>query len=131
VTPPLRLEACLVPVSLALAIGVSGALWYLVCAAAYFRETASGELAALVFVNTLFGGVFVPLDFYPDWLRVAADLLPFRATLYTPVALLAGKLSGVELGLALLHQVLWFALTCAAALALEARGLRRLATQGT
>ncbi len=130
VTPPLRLETCLFPVSLVLAVGVSAALWYLVCAAAYFRDTANGELAALVFVNTLFGGVFVPLDFYPDWLRVIADVLPFRATLYTPVALFAGKLAGAPLALALLHQLLWFAVLCAAALAIEARGLRRLATQG-
>jgi len=130
VMPPLRLEACLFPVSLALAVAVSAALWYLVCSAAYFRQTANGEFAALVFVNTLFGGVFVPIDFYPDWLRVISDLLPFRATLYTPVALFAGKLAGMELAVALAHQLFWFWVLAAAALAIEGRGLRRLATQG-
>ena len=130
VTPPLRLELCLFPLSLALAVGVSAGLWYVVCSAAYFRDTANGELSALVFVNTVLGGVFVPLDFYPGWLHLIADVLPFRATLYTPVALLTGKLTGGALVFGLLHQTLWFALLAAVALAIEARGLRRLATQG-
>ena len=81
-------------------------------------------------MNTLLGGMIVPLDFYPDGLRVMADLLPFRATLYTPVALLSGKLAGGALAFGLVHQVVWFGLLAAASLALEPRGLRRLTTQG-
>lgn len=130
VTPPLQLELCLFPVSLGLALGVSAGLWYIVCSAAYFRDSASGELAALVFVNTVFGGVFVPLDFYPSGLQAVANVLPFRATLYTPVALLTGKLSGAPLVFGLLHQALWLSLLSAVALWIESRGLRRLATQG-
>ncbi len=130
VVPPLRLETLLFPLSLLLAIGVSAGLWYVVCASAYFRNTASGELSALVFVNTLLGGMVVPLDFYPDWLRAIADALPFRATLYTPVALLSGKLSGHALVFGLAHQLVWLGALSALSLAIESRGLRRLATQG-
>ena len=131
VTPPWRLETCLFPVSLALAVGVSAGLWYVVCSSAYFRDTANGELSALVFVNTVLGGVFVPLDFYPGWLHAIANVLPFRATLYTPVALLTGKLDGGALVFGLLHQALWFGVLAVVALGIESRGLRRLATQGT
>lgn len=130
VAPPLRVETLLFPLSLALAVGVSAGLWYIACASAYFRNTANGELAALVFVNTLLGGMVVPLDFYPDWLRAIADALPFRATLYTPVALLTGKLAGPALLFGMLHQVVWFGVLAAVSLAIESRGLRRLATQG-
>jgi len=130
VTPPLQLEALLFPLSLALAIGVSGGLWYVACSSAYFRDTANGELSALVFASTVFGGVFVPLDFYPSALLAITNVLPFRATLYTPVALLTGKLSGAGLVFGLLHQALWLAALSALALAIESRGLRRLATQG-
>ena len=72
----------------------------------------------------------VPLDFYPDWLRLIADALPFRATLYTPVAPLSGKLSGHALLFGLAHQVVWLGALSALSLAIESRGLRRLATQG-
>lgn len=130
VAPPLRLEICLFPVSLVLAIGVSAGLWYVACSSAYFRDTAIGELSALVFVNTVLGGMVVPLDFYPDWLRTIADFLPFRATLYTPVALLTGKLSGFALAFGLLHQTVWLGALVALSLAIESRGTRRLATQG-
>lgn len=130
VAPPLRLETLLFPLSLFLAVGVSAGLWYVACASAYFRNTASGELSALVFVNTLLGGMVVPLDFYPDWLRIIADALPFRATLYTPVALLTGKLSGAALVFGLAHQLVWLGALSALSLAIESRGLRRLATQG-
>lgn len=128
--PPLRLELLLFPLSLALAIGVAAGMWYVVCSSAYFRDSAAGELSALVFVNVVMGGAFVPLDFYPGWLRAIADVAPFRAGLYTPVALLAGKLSGGALAFGLAHQVVWVALLSALSLAIEQRGLRRLAAQG-
>jgi ABC-2 type transport system permease protein len=128
--PPLRLELLLFPLSLALAIGVSAGMWYLVCSSAYFRESAAGELSALVFVNVVLGGAFVPLDFYPGWLRAIADVAPFRAGLYTPVALLAGKLSGGALAFGIAHQGVWLGALTALSLAVEQRGLRRLAAQG-
>ena len=128
--PPLRLELVWFPLSLALAIGVAAGMWYLVCSSAYFRESAAGEMSALVFINVVLGGAFVPLDFYPSWLRVLADVAPFRANLYTPVAILSGKLSGGALAFGLLHQVVWLAALSALCLAIESRGLRRLAAQG-
>ena len=128
--PPLRWELALFPLSLALAIAVSAGLWFIACSSAFWRESASGEMSAVVFVNTFMGGVFVPLDFYPTALRWLADVLPFRATLYTPMAIFSGKLSGAALAFGLLHQMVWVVLLVLSAHALEARGLRRLAAQG-
>jgi len=128
--PPLRWELVLFPLSLALAVAVSAGLWFLACSAAFWRENASGEMSAIVFVNTLLGGVFVPLDFYPEALRWTADLLPFRATLYTPVAIFTGKLSGTALAFGLAHQVVWVVGLAALAGLLESRGLRRIAAHG-
>jgi ABC-2 type transport system permease protein len=128
--PPLRWELALFPLSLALAIAVSAGLWFMACSSAFWRESASGEMSGIVFVNSFLGGVFVPLDFYPQALRWAADVLPFRATLYTPVAILTGKLSGAELAFGLLHQTVWVAALALLAFRLESRGLRRLAIQG-
>ena len=130
VFPPLRPELLLLPLSLALALVVAEGMWYVVCSSAYFRDSAAGELSALVFVNVVLGGAFVPLDFYPEWLRVLADVAPFRAGLYTPVALLAGRLSGGALVFGLVHQVVWAVMLSVACLGLERRGLRALAAQG-
>jgi ABC-2 type transport system permease protein len=128
--PPLRPELLLVPLSLALGVAVMGSIWYLANATAFWFETATGPLAAITFAHTVLGGVVVPLDFYPDALRLVCDLLPFRASLYTPVALVAGKLEGPALGFGLAHQVVWFALLAALCKAVEARGVRRLVAHG-
>lgn len=128
--PPLRWELALFPLSLALAMAVSAGLWFLACSSAFWRESANGEMSAIVFVNSFLGGVFVPIDFYPQAMRWVADVLPFRATLYTPVAILSGKLSGGALVYGLLHQVVWVAALALLASQLETRGLRRLAIQG-
>ncbi|HTO68866.1 MAG TPA: ABC-2 family transporter protein [Myxococcota bacterium] len=128
--PPLRWELLLFPVSLALAIAVMAGLWFAACSAAFWRERANGEILAVVIVNSFFGGAFVPLDFYPEPVRWLANALPFRATLYTPVAIFAGKLSGTPLAFGLLHQVVWVGGMAALASMLEARGLRRIAAVG-
>jgi ABC-2 type transport system permease protein len=128
--PPLRWELALFPLSLALAMAVSAGLTFVAYSAAFWRGSANGEMSAIVFVNLFLGGVFVPLDFYPPALRLAADVLPFRATLYTPVAIFTGKLAGAELAFGLLHQLVWAAALVALSATIEARGLRRLATQG-
>jgi len=128
--PPLRWELALFPLSLALAIGVCAALFFISCSGAFWHERANGEISAVLFLTTFFGGVFVPLDFLPPALRWAANALPFRAAAYTPIAIFSGRLSGAELWLGLLHQVVWLGLLLATGRALELRGLRRIAAQG-
>ncbi|MEN8180959.1 MAG: ABC-2 family transporter protein [Myxococcota bacterium] len=130
IAPPLRAELWLAPLSLLLGVGVMASIWYLTHATAFWAEAATGPVLAITFVHTVLGGVVVPLDFYPEGLRVVCDALPFRAALYTPVALLAGRLEGGALVFGLVHQAGWFALLALAARAVEARGVMRLAAQG-
>jgi ABC-2 type transport system permease protein len=130
VAPPLRPELLWLPLSLVLGVGVMASVWYVAHATAFWGETATGPLAAVTFIHTVLGGVVVPLDFYPDGLRLVCDLLPFRAALYTPVALLAGKLEGGSLAFGLAHQVVWFGLLALLAHQIESRGVRRLVAQG-
>ena len=128
--PPWRPELLLLPLCLALGVAVMASIWYLANATAFWFETATGPLAAVTFVHTVLGGVVVPLDFYPDLLRGVCDLLPFRASLYTPVALVTGKLQGPALAFGLAHQIVWFGLLAATCKAVEARGVRRLVAHG-
>lgn len=130
IAPPLRPELLLFPLSLVLAIAVSGAIWYIAFSVSFWTENATGPVSAVIWVHTVLGGVVVPLDFYPDALRWVCDALPFRAALYTPVALLTGKLSGSALAFGLAHQAVWLALLVAGARVIEARGLRRLVVHG-
>jgi len=130
VSPPLGSHLWLAPVSIALAIAVSGSLWYLANASAFWTEHAAGSLGLVMLALAFFGGLEVPLVFYPDWLQALCNALPFRAAFYTPMALLSGRLEGAELWLGLGHQVTWLGLLVLTCRAVEARGVRRLVALG-
>lgn len=128
--PPWGAALWLAPLSLALAIGVSGSLWFLANAAAFWTEHATGPYRAMIFANGLLGGVFVPLDFYPPAFRTLCEWLPFQAAFYTPIALASGRIAAGEAGAALLVQAAWLAVLGGLAAAVELRGVRRLVVQG-
>lgn len=80
----------------------------------------------LVFV---LGGLLIPIDFFPGWLRVVAQALPFAYTVYAPARLfvqpeparLAGVLGGQAFWLLVLGLLLAF---------LYRQGTRRLVING-
>ena len=39
----------------------------------------------------IFGGMLIPLDFYPHWLQVVAKALPFSSTIYGPARLFVSR----------------------------------------
>lgn len=77
----------------------------------------------------LLGGLLIPLDAYPEWLRKIADALPFKDLLFGPSRLFVG---GDATGAwALLRSQLIMAGVGFAVLALVYRaGVRRLSAQG-
>ncbi len=129
-SPPWGPAMLVAPLALALGVALSGTLWYLANLAAFWTEHAVGPYRAMVFAIAFFGGLFVPLDFYPPGLRALCFALPFRGAVYTPVAVAAGRLGGADLAAALLHQAVWLAGLAALARSLEARGVRRLVVHG-
>jgi ABC-2 type transport system permease protein len=89
-----------------------------------------GLLVTYHAVITLLSGFWVPLWFYPHWLRTAADWLPFKDLFFTPLSIYVGLTSGHAAVSALLGQLVW--LTALGALALTGwrRAQRRLVIQG-
>ena len=77
----------------------------------------------LVFV---LGGMLIPLQVLPSWLRTIAFALPFQAMAYVPARLASGH---VEPWL-LLEQLAWLAVLAAAAVAMFNAGERRLQVVG-
>jgi ABC-2 type transport system permease protein len=127
---PWRAEVLAAPLAVVLAVGVNGLLLYLGSTVAYWTEQAHAPLGFIALATMFFGGVGVPLDFYPDAVRALADVLPFRAVGYTPIAIASGKLVGGGLAFALAHQLAWLLGLAWIARRLEARGLQHLAVAG-
>ncbi|HKF78549.1 MAG TPA: ABC-2 family transporter protein [Candidatus Dormibacteraeota bacterium] len=106
----------------------------------FLMSTAIGLLAFSVEDTTAFewiynklmlvvGGVLIPLDFFPGWLRGAATLLPFASATYTPAHLFVrpGGQGALEL---LAVQAAWIVVLGSALWALYRRGMRRLVVNG-
>jgi len=56
-------------------------------------------------VAQFFGGLYVPLPFFPPGLRALADWLPFSGMMNAFTAAFAGKLTGPALALSLAHRL--------------------------
>ena len=55
--------------------------------AAFVTEDINAFQWILQKLAFIFGGLLIPLDFYPAWLRSIADALPFSAMVYAPARL--------------------------------------------
>ncbi len=77
----------------------------------------------------LLGGVLIPLDFFPDWLRNAAQALPFAYSVYGPARLfVTPDLS--RFVLLVLGQLIWLAVLGALLALLYRRGIAQLTING-
>jgi ABC-2 type transport system permease protein len=91
-------------VSVNLAILVSfGWRFLLNLTAFWFLDIRGTSMMALLVLN-FFSGLLVPLSFFPEWLRVIAEWLPFRAMVMLPVEVFLGQRGATD---ALAIQFAW------------------------
>jgi ABC-2 type transport system permease protein len=77
----------------------------------------------------LLGGLFVPLEGYPHWLRQVAEALPFQALLYGPARLFVSA-DARALWPLLVQQLKFGAIGLVPLVFLYTRGMRRVAANG-
>ncbi|WP_339222296.1 ABC-2 family transporter protein [Paenibacillus sp. FSL H8-0332] len=58
----------------------------------------------------LFGGTVLPLWFYPDWLRMISNVLPFQFSLFIPMEIYLGRIRGEDVVTLLVMQLFWIGL---------------------
>lgn len=72
----------------------------------FYTKTAVG-VDYVYTVVSLLSGEFLPLEFFPAWLRTAADYLPFKSMHYIPMAIWSGIAGPGEVMPSLISQCLW------------------------
>jgi ABC-2 type transport system permease protein len=102
---PLRWTAFLL--SLALAVWISFGLRFITNVAAFWLLDYRGVVVLLMFCNSFFSGMLVPLVYWPDGARLAVGWLPFAGMVQAPVDVILGKATGVDLAGVLLFQFAW------------------------
>ncbi|MCL1849344.1 MAG: ABC-2 family transporter protein [Clostridiales bacterium] len=90
----------------------------------FFLENLSG-----VFYRLLSGAV-VPIWFFPSWLRTASAYLPFRYTMFEPIAILLGKTPMERIPAVLGTQLLWLAILYGFSWLIWSSGRKHMMIQG-
>jgi ABC-2 type transport system permease protein len=105
--PPSLLAGALGVVSVMLAFVVNFALSYLIVQASFVLQSGYGVLFARAALHQIFSGLAAPLVMFPEALRHAAELLPFRYVIETPVLLLLGLAPTGKAPAMLAGQLAW------------------------
>ena len=114
-------------VSVLLAVVVSFGWRFLLNLSAFWLLDVRGtHTIAIVLVN-FFSGLLVPIAFFPDWLRIVAELFPFRAFVMVPIEVLLGHRPILD---ALGIQLFWAAALLLLGETMVALAMRKVVIQG-
>ncbi|MEP7330837.1 MAG: ABC-2 family transporter protein [Terracoccus sp.] len=128
--PPGSLSWASGSVSLLLAVVVAFSGSFVINLLAFWLVEVRGIRMLYLIVGGLLSGLYLPVPWFPDWLRTIAQWSPFPSMLQNPVDILAGRVAGGDITGTLAVQLFWaVALLGLGQLALSA-GRRRLEVQG-
>lgn len=127
-TAPLQL-ALLLP-SLALAWLITFSVLFAIGAIGFFITKTMALLNVYFALFSVFSGYLLPLPLLPDWLRITAEVSPFRFMLSVPVELMTQSLERGELATLMLGQLAWGVVTLAVALWVWRIGVRHYEAVG-
>lgn len=120
----------LLPVSVTLAVVVSFGCRFLVNLLAFWLTEVRGPVLLYVLVCGMLGGHLIPVQLFPDWLRTLAYATPFPAIVQTPIDLVTGLATGVEVATKVAVQLVWAVALLGLGRLVLARATRRLVVQG-
>ncbi|HLX57504.1 MAG TPA: ABC-2 family transporter protein [Ktedonobacteraceae bacterium] len=118
--------ACSLPIGAM--IGIAYRVLFNIAAFWIVEARAFGTLATVIAL--IFTGNYVPLPFFPAWLRAIADWLPFSGLMNVPAQIFLGKLAGGEMLLEFLRQLAWLLVMTLLVRFVAARATRRVVVQG-
>ena len=128
--PPSAVSWASGAVSVLLAVVVAFAGNFVINLLAFWLVEIRGITLLWMITGGLLCGLYLPVPWFPDWLRTIATWSPFPSMLQQPIDILAGRVVGPEIATSLAIQVFWVtALLVLGQVVLHA-GRRRLEVQG-
>ena len=92
-----------------LALGVSYTFKMILALTSFWTTDFWGVLSMEEVTFLVFGGIVMPLTFYPEILEKISYVLPLAYIVYFPVVAIQGKLSVLEMIQTIVIQFLWIA----------------------
>ncbi|MEI7668367.1 MAG: ABC-2 family transporter protein, partial [Erysipelotrichaceae bacterium] len=96
----------------------------------FYTDATFGMFQLNEAIVRIFSGSLIPLIFFPGWLKLIADFLPYGSIQYIPTMILMGRISGNEIGLRMLIQLAWVLSLALSAHLLWNHSLRRMKVHG-
>lgn len=109
---------------------IANALLFLVEVSAFWLGSERGMRYLFIGAGSLFSGLILPVSFLPEAMQTFSLALPFEYTLYLPVQIYLGSLSGDALGSAIAIQLAWVVGLSILCRAILAAGVRKLVIHG-
>ena len=109
-------------------IGIAYRVLFNLAAFWILEARAFGTLATVIAL--VFTGSYVPLPFFPTWLRTIAEWLPFNGLMNVPTQIFLGKLAGEAMLIEFARQLLWLVVMTLLARTVTASATRRVIAQG-
>jgi ABC-2 type transport system permease protein len=99
-------------------------LWLLglVC---FWTTKVTAIFEAYFAAELLLSGRLLPVTLMPDWVQGVAEWLPFESTFGFPITSLVGPITGRELAIGLVRQVVWIAIGAGAVSLVWRRAVQR------
>lgn len=82
-----------------------------------------------VFINVL-AGVYLPVWFFPDWLKTIIAFTPFDSIFYLPIEFYFGRLNQSQILFSFAKQIFWIVVLMLIGELLYRKGKRKLIVQG-
>ena len=117
-------------VSMTLAVFMSTAITISIFSSAFWTLDTTGISGMSGSIIILFSGMLVPIALWPEWLAHIAGWLPFEGLIDIPFSIYLGKITGVEIWIAISKQMAWNLFFIAFGRILLTRGFSRLVIQG-
>ncbi len=128
--PPGWLSWLLGLLSIVLAVVVAFAGNFIVNLLAFWLVEVRGVQLVWMIVAGFFCGLYLPVPWFPDWLRTIAQWSPFPSMLQIPLDLLSGRVMGPEMAPAVAVQVFWAITLLGLGQVVLRAGRRHLEVQG-
>jgi len=116
--------------SLLFALLISFGWRFMVNLTSFWTPNAIGIGRFAFGLSWTFSGFFFPLALFPDWLAEFSRLSPFGASVYIPIQVFIGNVSGIELTKSLIIQLTWIVILVILDHIILNRGVRKLVIQG-
>jgi ABC-2 type transport system permease protein len=113
-----------------LSLGVVAAFSMLIYISNFYTLSAAGIRLMVASLADFLSGAIVPLPFFPDKIRAAAELLPFASMQNMPLRIYSGNIVGPDIFKGIALQILWLLILFFAGRAAMGRALGKVVVQG-